>query len=217
MNFTKSESIGDLLVQHIPKELILALQEAFLIGSTRAYHGVEHTHPGHVKNVLGQLRHFELNEAFHTVMQSHNLEVSELKGNNIVVAKSGIWNICRATANDEKWHAVKRSRARQLLAHKNMFIESLVYRDLFEDNVAPLEGTVFFVTSFSGSMDNMPEQPVSIQIAVCDSEMNNWLFVEHIEQFLERYSVVGKMEVEKQIDLAKPSLKKKGRDTGTLG
>ena len=68
MNFTKSESIGDLLVQHIPKELILALQEAFLIGSTRAYHGVEHTHPGHVKNVLGQLRHFELNEAFHTVM-----------------------------------------------------------------------------------------------------------------------------------------------------
>lgn len=90
MNFTKSESIGDLLVQHIPKELILALQEAFLIGSTRAYHGVEHTHPGHVKNVLGQLRHFELNEAFHTVMQSHNLEVSELKGNNIVVAKSGI-------------------------------------------------------------------------------------------------------------------------------
>lgn len=39
MNFTKSESIGDLLVQHIPKELILALQEAFLIGSTRAYHG----------------------------------------------------------------------------------------------------------------------------------------------------------------------------------
>ena len=29
MNFTKSESIGDLLVQHIPKELILALQETF--------------------------------------------------------------------------------------------------------------------------------------------------------------------------------------------
>ena len=145
------------------------------------------------------------------------MAVSELKGNSIVIGKVGIWNICRATANDENWHSVKRSRSRQLLAQKNLFAENLVYGNLLEDSdKIASEGTVFFITSYSGSMNYHPERPVSIQIAVCDSQMENWLFIENIEDFLMRYSIADKSVADPQIDLAKPTLKSKDKKHGTL-
>lgn len=217
MSFTKSEIIANLLVRDIPSDFILAVQEGFEVASHQALDKVRGMHEGHIKNALGQQRHFEQNEFFYKALTAQNMAVSELKGNSIVIGKVGIWNICRATANDENWHSVKRSRSRQLLAQKNLFAENLVYGNLLEDNdKIASEGTVFFITSYSGSMNYHPERPVSIQIAVCDSQMEHWLFIENIEDFLMRYSIADKSVADPQIDLAKPTLKSKDKKHGTL-
>jgi hypothetical protein len=214
MTFTKSKEIANLLVTNIPQDLLLAIQEALIVGAERAYNGTKQLDKGHVKNARGQMRHFEQNQAFHSALLTHGIDVSELSGNKIVVGRIGIWNIARGTANDDNWHSLKRSKSRQLLAQKNAFMENLVYGNLFDEE-SPKEGTVFFISSFSKNADSQLERPISIQIAVCDKFMNNWLFIESIEKFIERYNFEQIIQPQEQKDLATPALKSGKQMYGT--
>lgn len=204
-----SKSIAQLLVRDLPKDLPHGIYDGFLAAAKRAYNSSKTMNIGHIRNVLGQNRHFELNEAFHTVLNAQELEVSDLKGNKIVQGKVGIWNLARFTANDDKWLSAKRSSLRRELAKLNISIESLVYSDLFKQDEKPIVGTVFFVTCFSKNLQAAPQ----IYLAVCDHQMNNWLFVEEIMAFSNRYEININGQ---QIDNAIPTLKKRKDKDGTL-
>lgn len=215
MSFTKSKNVAELLHRDIPKDFVLAVLDALNISSERAYNETKELHKGHIKNARGQMRHFEQNEAFYTALVAHGLDVSELKGNQIVIGKAGIWNISRGTANDENWHNLKRSKSRQLLAQKNDLIERLVYQDLFDKNEQPEEGTVFFISSFSKNTESQAQKPIAIQIAVCDRNMNNWLYIEDIGKFIDGYADKQENVQTEQQDMAKPVLKSRKEMYGT--
>ena len=63
------ETIYDLLVRNIPRELVMALEEAKLVGAQRAYVAARGMDDGHLPSVVGQLRHFHMNELFHRALQ----------------------------------------------------------------------------------------------------------------------------------------------------
>ena len=210
MSIGKSEEIASLIVSHISRDVILAIEEALIVGAKRAFNRCNGIHDGHITSALGQMRHFEMNQAFFSTLETHNICSTYLRGNEIVVGKSGMLNIARFTANDDKWNSARRSQARKKLAKCNVQLETLVYPDLFADqHIEPSSGTIFFVTCFSGSMENSPDKPIRVQVAVCDSDMKQWLFIEDISKFVDRYIVTSTCDANNTVeDLVKPKLKK---------
>lgn len=199
------EAIHDLLVKNIPRELVMGLEEAKLVGAQRAFAAARGMDDGHFSNALGQLRHFHMNESFHRALTVAGASPSPLRGNQIVTGKSGIFTLARFNTKYGVWSSGRRSETRKQMSLANAAIEPLVQPGLFSSYVEPSQAIVFVVACFTGSMHSQPEIPVSIEIAVPDRYMRNWLFREPIDAFIKRYD---QQSVAGQDDLAVPKLKK---------
>lgn len=200
----KRDSIPDLLVRNVPRETLMGIEEALVAGAQRAYASAGGMHDGHLPHVVGQLRHFHMNESFHRALEVCEAAPSPIRGNGIVTGRTGVFTLARFNIPDGFWINGRRSHTRRQMSMANRAIEPLVQPELFEQYVPPSDAVAFFVACFSGSLKYQPEAPVSIQIAVPDRHMRGWLFREPLNAFVQRYE--GKPAG--QDDLAVPKLKK---------
>lgn len=214
MALPNQETIHDLLVRNIPRQLVMGLEEAKLVGAQRAYAAARGMHDGHLPSVVGQLRHFHMNESFHRALTAAGAS-SPLRGNQIVTGRAGIFTLARFNTKCGVWNSGRRSETRKQMSLANAAIEPLVQPGLFSTYVAPSQAVVFIVACFAGSLHSQPETPVSIEIAVPDRNMQGWLFREPIDAFAKRYD---QKLTAAQDDLALPKLKKNiGKQQGKDG
>lgn len=204
MNPPPKDTIPDLLQRSVPRALVLAVEEALDVGAQRAHAASKGMHEGHLPHVVGQLRHFHMNEAFHRALAMGEALPTAIRGNGIVSGRSGVFTLARFNIPDGFWINGRRSHTRRQMSFANKAIEPLVQPELFDQYIAPADAVAFFVACFSGSLHVQPESPVSIQIAVPDRHMRGWLFKEPLSTFLQRYE----QKPAAQDDLAKPKLKK---------
>ncbi len=198
------ETIPDLLVKNVPRDVVMAIEEAFIVGAQRAHAAARGMDDGHLPSVVGQLRHFHLNETFQRALAANDAAPSPIRGNTIVTGRAGIFTLARFNIKEGLWVNGRRSKTRRQMSLANMAIEPLVQPGLFGDYQTPSEAVAFFVACFAGSLQVQPDAPTSIQIAVPDQRMEGWLFKEPIEAFAKRYD----QKPEIQNDLAVPKLKK---------
>jgi hypothetical protein len=196
--------ISQLLLRNIPRGLLMGIDEALEAGAQRAYAAAKGMDDGHLPHVVGQLRHFYMNEAFHRALAVGNTSPTAICGNGIVSGRSGIFTLARFNIPEGFWINGRRSQTRRHMSFANKAIEPLVQPELFEQYITPADAVAFFVACFSGSLHIQPESPVSIQIAVPDRDMEGWLFKETLDMFLQRYE----QKPATQADLARPKLKK---------
>lgn len=199
------ETIHDLLMKNISRELIMSLEEAVVVGAQRADARAQGMDNGHFPSVLGQMRHFCMNESFHSALVSANASPSPLRGNQIVTGQAGIFTLARFNTKYGGWRNGRRSNTRKQMSLANAAIEPLVQPELFVSYVEPSQAVVFIVACFSSLLHSQPEAPISIEIAVPDRHMQYWLFREPIGAFVKR---CDQQPVTVQDDLAIPKLKK---------
>jgi hypothetical protein len=198
------ETVPDLLVRNIRRELVMAVEEALVVGAQRAHSAAKGMDEGHLPHVVGQLRHFQMNESFHRALAMGDASPTAIRGNGIVSGRSGVFTLARFNIPEGFWINGRRSQTRRQMSFANKAIEPLVQPELFDQYASPSEAVAFFVACFSGSLHIQPESPLSVQIAVPDRDMRGWLFRESVGDFLQRYE----RKPMTQHDLAKPTLKK---------
>ncbi|MDE9749667.1 hypothetical protein [Pseudomonas aeruginosa] len=201
MTPSRTKTIADLLLESIPRDLVMGVEDALITGAQRAYSDAKDTNEGHRPTVLGHMRHFRMNEAFSDALGAAGANPSPLKGNKVIVGQAGVFQLGRFNISAGLWNNSRRSHTRRQMAEANRAIEQLIQPALF-DPMPVTQGAVFFVACFSGSLKVQPESPQSIHIAVPDKDMKSWLFQEPLSRFLDRY-----FEVPRQTDTAKPKLK----------
>lgn len=199
----KKSKVADLIVQHVQKQLLMALSDAIYAASKRSYDSAKKKSQGHRATALGLERYLNLNETIHEVFEANGCNPGKLSGNRIVEGHSGIFTIARESYNDNQWKKLFRSKRKQTLISENVFVEKVVQPDLFSDGSDVPKATLFIVCRFSGSLQSQPETPMSIELVVPSSDGKSWVFHEPLELFLTRYDVVPSQE-----DNAFPGLKK---------
>lgn len=197
------ETIHGLLVKNLPREVVMGVEDALAVGAQRAYVAARGMDEGHLPHVVGQMRHFHMNEAFYRALAANGAEPSPIRGNGIVTGRTGVFTLARFNIPEGFWINGRRSHTRRQMSLANMAIEPLVQPELFSGYQPPSDAVAFFVACFSGNLDVQPESPVSIQIAVPDRHMRGWLFKEPLEEFVKRYDQMPAG----QHDLAVPKLK----------
>ena len=183
----------------------MGIEDALLVGAQRAYVAARGMDEGHLPHVVGQLRHFHMNEAFQRALATNEAKPSPIRGNGIVTGRTGVFTLARFNIPDGVWINGRRSHTRRQMSLANLAIEPLVQPELFSGYQPPSDAVAFFVACFSGDLNIQPDSPVSIQIAVPDRHMRGWLFKETLEKFVKRYDQMPAG----QHDLAMPKLKKK--------
>jgi hypothetical protein len=181
------ETVPSLLARNIPRQLVLAVEEALTAGAARAYAAARGMHDGHLPHVVGQLRHFHMNEAFQQALAVAEAQPTPLRGNGVVTGRTGVVTLARFNIPEGFWVNGRRSKTRRQMALANRSIEPLVQPGLFAGYATPCDATAFFVACFSGSIHVQPEAPVSIQIAVPNPHMTGWLYRDPLAAFLEHY------------------------------
>ena len=199
----KKSKVADLIVQHVPKQLIMALSDAIYAASKRSFDSAKMKNQGHRATALGLERYLNLNETIHEVFEANGCNPGKLCGNRIVEGRSGIFTIARESYTDNQWKKLFRSKRKQTLISENVFVEKVVQPDLFSDGSDVPKATLFVVCRFSGSLQTQPEAPMSVELVVPSSDGKSWVFHEPLELFLTRYDVVPSQE-----DNAFPGLKK---------
>lgn len=197
----KLDAIADLLIAHVPRDLVMGVEDAFDAGALLAHLATKDLDKKHRKNALGQMRHFHMNERFSESLQAAGAENVPLRGNGVVVGQAGMLKFSRVNMSTTAWNNASRSTIRRELSKANQAMTQLVQPSLF----GPQEitsGTFFFVARFSGSLQHQPEKALEIYIAVPDAKMEGWLFREPLSLFLKRYD-----RAPKQVDKATPKLK----------
>lgn len=198
------ESIPSLLLRSPPRELVMAVDDALPAGAQCAHAASQGMDEGHLPHVVGQPRHFHMNEAFHRALEMGDEMPAIVRGNGIVSGRAGVFTLARFNILDGFCINGRRSQTRGQMSYANKAIDQLLQPELFDQYTEPTEAVAFFVACFSGSLHIHPQSPVSIQIAVPDREMRGWLFKESLNAFLQRYEEGPVV----QEDLAKPKLKK---------
>ncbi|AHY08194.1 hypothetical protein [Serratia plymuthica] len=208
----KKSKIAELLLQHVPKQLLMALSDAVYAASKRSYDYAQKKKLDHRSTALGYDRHLNLNETIHEVFEANGCNPDKLRGNRIVEGRSGIFTIVRESYNDNQWKKLFRSKRKQTLIAENVFVEKMVQPDLFSDGSDVPKATLFIVCRFSGSLHSQPETPMSIELVVPSSDGKNWVFHEPLELFLTRYDVVPSQEDNAFSALKKGIIKKDGTE-----
>lgn len=200
MTAKSSKAIHKLLIKNLPRDLILAVEEALVGAAKVAFESTARSHPGHRASELGNTRYFRANEAFFEVLAAHGASPSPLHGNGLVVGHAGDFKLARFNVRVGPWYNARRSRRRMALVQGNEYIAGLVQGRLFEGEEQQAQnGVVFFVMEFGEAAS---ERPLDILIAVPAPGMKTWLYCESINKFLQGYN-----EPSQQDDLAKPVLK----------
>ncbi|PQQ40272.1 hypothetical protein C6H65_16155 [Photorhabdus luminescens] len=208
----KKSKVADLIVQHVPKQLIMALSDAIYAASKRSFDSAKMKSQGHRATALGLERYLNLNETIHEVFEANGCNPGKLCGNRIVEGRSGIFTIARESYNDNQWKKLFRSKRKQTLISENVFVEKVVQPDLFSDGSDVPKATLFVVCRFSGSLQTQPEAPMSIELVVPSSDGKSWVFHEPLELFLTRYDVVPSQEDNAFSALKKGIIKKDGTE-----
>lgn len=198
-------TITSLLLQHIPRDLIMGVEDALLTGAQRGTSAGAGMNPGHRSHAVGQMRHFHMNETFRDALEAAGTNPSQIMGNRVVTGKAGIFALGRFNISNGVWNNGRRSRTRREMAMANLSIEPLVTPDLFDAYQPATKATVFFVGVFDRSVQDSAAVPMSIDIAVPDHELKEWLFRMPTTQFLRFYE--QESSTEEQLDLAVPMLK----------
>lgn len=197
-------TIESLLVANLTREVVMGVEDALEAGARRAFSAASGMDEGHLPHVVGQLRHFHMNEAFHRALAANQASPSAIKGNGLVAGRSGMLTLARFNIPQGFWINGRRSHTRRQMALANAALEPLVQPELFSTYQPPSDAVAFFVACFSGNLNFQPECPVSIQIAVPSRDMRGWLFKEPLNDFFKRYEAPAVT----QTDLAVPKLKK---------
>jgi hypothetical protein len=211
MSSLPQDSIPSLLVRNLPRDLVMAVEDALSQGASRAFRAANGMEDGHLPHVVGQLRHFQMNEAFYRALAANDAAPTPIRGNSLIIGRAGIFALGRFNIPAGFWVNGRRSHTRQQMALANQALEPLVQGALFDQYRPPSGAVAFFVACFSGSLQVSPDAPVSIHIAVPNGDMHGWLFREPLSVFLQRYEPVAG---EAQPDLVKPKLKKRSDAAG---
>lgn len=123
------ETIHDLLVRNVPREVVMGAEDALAVGAQRAYLAARGMDEGHLPHVVGQLRHFHMNEAFQRALAANGAEPSPIRGNGIVTGRTGAFTLARFNIPEGFWINGRRSQRQMSLA--NMAIKPLVQPELF--------------------------------------------------------------------------------------
>ena len=204
MNPPTKDTIPGLLVRSIPRELVLGVEDALNAGAGRAYASAKGMDEGHLPHVVGQLRHFNMNEAFYRALAEGDAAPTAIQGNGLVTGRTGVFTLARFNIPEGFWINGRRSQTRRQMAFANKARAPRGRPWLCDQCQPPAEAVAFFVACFSGSLQVQPQAPTSIQIAVPDRHMRGWLFREPLELFAKRYDA----DQSSQVDLAMPKLKK---------
>jgi hypothetical protein len=204
---TEQISIASLLIQHIPRDLIMGVEDALLTGAQRGTIAGTGMNPGHRSHAIGQLRHFHMNETFRDALEAAGTNPTQIKGNNVVIGQSGIFSLGRFTISNGFWNNGRRSLTRREISRVNLSIEPLVIPNLFETYQPTNKATVFFVSVFDRSVQDSLAVPTSIYVAVPDHELKGWLFRMKTTDLLCLYDSNSQRVAGVQQDLAMPSLK----------
>lgn len=205
-NKKKKNEIAQLLAKVLPIELLHATKEAADTANKNAEFETRHLARGHKQHALGQMRHFYGNEQFHKALEASGLEPTPIRGNAIITAECENWTLGRFSTKLGDWKKARRSKKRLALAIKNIAIEKFVQGDLFGHGNLALHGTVFFVADHRQISHESDESTVTVYLFVTDFAMNNVLFEESVDTFIDRYTQI---EVGQEVkDIAKPKLKK---------
>jgi len=197
MNHLSNAAVAALLMSNIPRDFVLSVDELLFAGAKRAHAASAGMHKGHRPSVLGQMRHFHMNEDFSHALEAIGANPTAIRGNTVVTGRLGIFTLGRFNIKAGLWNNGRRSRTRREMSLANRSVEPLVQPGLFGDVQPITEATVFFVATFGSS-----DAPVSIDIAVPDKDMKGWLFREPLQVFANRYYVIAE-----QPDNAVPMLK----------
>ncbi len=197
MNHLSNDAVAALLMSNIPRDFVLSADELLSAGAKRAWSASAEMHKGHRPSVLGQLRHFHMNEEFSAGLEAAGANPSPIRGNTVVTGTLGIFSIGRFNIKVGVKNNGGRSKTRREMSLANRAVEPLVQPGLFGDVEQITQATVFFVGTFGNS-----DVPLSIDIAVPDKNMQGWLFRESLQIFANRYGVVAD-----QPDNAVPKLK----------
>lgn len=209
------DTIPDLLVRNVPRGTLMGIEEALIAGAQRAFASASGMSEGHLPHVVGQLRHFHMNESFHRALEAGNANPSPIRGNGIVTGRTGVFTLARFNIPDGFWINGRRSHNRRQMSMANRAIEALVQPELFEQYVPPSDAVAFFVACFSGSLKYQPEAPVSIQIAVPDRHMRGWLFREPLNAFVQRYEIKPADQDDRAVPKLKRNIGRQGKDGTT--
>jgi len=198
---TGTEKIAQILLGNLPKSLLVDIQERFAAAIERSWQVGGSTYVGHRSTVVGNLRHYFLNEALmHSLEESGSLH-GGLRGNKVVVGSVGITAVARVHQGQAPWNNSKRSASKRKLCERNEPVTALMQPDFLQPvPVDVTELTVFLVTEGDGSS----ERPAQVSLVVPDHNMDlrNPLFVESLTSFIHRYEQANVV-----VDKAQPKLK----------
>lgn len=208
MNNTPAAGIKELerlLVHHIPRDALMACEDAYHNGDIKGRTQAAAFAKGHRPSAAGQVKHFYINEAFHEALQAHGAEPTPLRGTRLVVGRLGIFNIARLNVPGHKWVSLRRSATRKMLAELNHSIErKYVQSDLFTEAAEATGGTIFILGVVDGIDTNGIAQLTQVMLALPAPDMKSWLYMSTIADFLRLYDQPNAVV---QPDNALPKLK----------
>jgi hypothetical protein len=200
------EKLEKLIVEQIPRDLVMALEDAYRSGDERGRMSASEFAAGHRPSAAGSGKHFHINEAFHEALQAHGAEPTPLRGTQIVVGRVGIFHIARLNVPGHKWVSLRRSAMRERLAEFNRSIQHhYVQRSLLdEDMPPPVGGTIFVLGVMDGQDANGVAQLTQVMITLPAPDMKSWLYKKSVAELLDVYD---RPETVVQADNVKPRLK----------
>lgn len=198
-------SIESLIVTNIPKDLLMAMEDALISGAGQGAIGASSLAKGHRAHAVGHMRHFRMNESFSDALLAAEANPTPISGNRLIVGRKGIFSVARFNVTSHLWSNAKRSKARRQLALFNRAIEPLVYPDLFETYKPASMASIFAVAVFDRSLSSALAELIRVDIAVPRADMDGWLYRQPVSKTLELYET---LETPVQPDNAHPVLKK---------
>lgn len=205
MNLTpKKPTIESLIVANVPRDLLMAMEDALITGTQQGAQDAGTLCKGHIAHAVGQMRHFRMNEAFSDALNAADANPTPINGNRLVVGRIGIVSLARLNVSSHLWSNAKRSKARRQLAMLNRQIEQLVNPDLFDPCKPATVATVFAVAVFDRAVGNPLAELVRVDIAIPRADMDGWLYRQPVAKVIELYDVPATLT---QPDNAIPVLK----------
>lgn len=201
----KDEAIEKLIIEHIPRDALMACEDAYYTGDKK---GRQHSAiflNGHKPSAAGQNKHFFINESFYEALEVHGAKPTPLRGTRLVIGSFGIFNIARLNVPGHKWVNLRRSSTRKQLAELNNHIErKYVQGDLFEATQGIAEATIFIVGVMDGVDANGIAQLTQVLVALPSPNLKSWLYLKPVANLLSLYDQYDPIE---QPDNAVPTLK----------
>ncbi len=202
---TNINELEQLILQHIPRDAVMAFEDAYFDGDAKGRSRASDFEKGHRPSAAGHTKHFFINESFFDALLAHGAEPSPLRGTKLVVGRLGIFNIARLNVPGHKWVNLKRSATRKKLADLNDTINrKFIQPDLFKEVSDPVIGTIFILGVMDGTDANHISQLTEVMLALPAPNMKSWLYIRTIADFVKLYDEVDAIA---QVDNAKPILR----------